>query len=47
MLYDLVPENCQLMLATHSIGMMRRARDIDQQQNPGSVAFLDFGGKGV
>ena len=28
-LYELVPENCQLMLATHSIGMMRRARDIE------------------
>ena len=25
-LYDLIPENCQLMLATHSIGMMRRAQ---------------------
>ena len=43
-LYDLVPENCQLMLATHSIGMMRRARDIEAE-NPGSVAFLDFGGR--
>ena len=43
-LYDLVPENCQLMLATHSIGMMRRARDIAKQQ-PGSVVFLDFGGR--
>ena len=41
-LYDLVPDNCQLMLATHSIGMMRRARDIEAE-NPGSVAFLDFG----
>ena len=41
-LYDLVPENCQLMLATHSIGMMRRARDIEAE-NPGSVVFLDFG----
>ena len=41
-LYDLVPENCQLILATHSIGMMRRARDIDKE-NPGSVVFLDFG----
>ena len=41
-LYDLVPERCQLMLATHSIGMMRRARDIEQE-NPGSVVFLDFG----
>ena len=41
-LYDLIPENCQLMLATHSIGMMRRARDIERE-HPGSVAFLDFG----
>ena len=41
-LYDLIPENCQLMLATHSIGMMRRARDIEKEC-PGSVAFLDFG----
>ena len=41
-LFDLVPENCQLMLATHSIGMMRRARDIEAAR-PGTVAFLDFG----
>ena len=41
-LHDLAPENCQLMLATHSIGMMRRARDIEAQQ-PGTVVFLDFG----
>ena len=43
-LYELIPENCQLMLATHSIGMMRRARDIETE-NPGSVVFLDFGGR--
>ena len=43
-LYDLISENCQLMLATHSIGMMRRARDIEAE-NPGSVVFLDFGGR--
>ena len=41
-LYDLIPESCQLMLATHSIGMMRRARDIERE-HPGSVALLDFG----
>ena len=41
-LYALIPENCQLMLATHSIGMMRRARDIEAEQ-PGTVVFLDFG----
>ena len=41
-LYNLIPKNCQLMLATHSIGMMRRARDVDTA-HPGSVVFLDFG----
>lgn len=41
-LYDLTPPECQLMLATHSIGMMRQARDIEAK-NPGSVVFLDFG----
>jgi hypothetical protein len=40
-LYDLVPDNCQLILATHSIGMMRRARDIEREK-AGSVVFLDF-----
>ena len=43
-LYDLIPEKCQLMLATHSIGMMRRARDAEAE-HPGSVVFLDFGGR--
>ena len=43
-LYELIPENCQLMLATHSIGMMRRARDIETT-SPGSVVFLDFNGR--
>ena len=43
-LYDLIPKSCQLMLATHSIGMMRRARDIEAIF-PGSVVFLDFDGR--
>ena len=43
-LYELIPDNCQLMLATHSIGMMRRARDIEDT-SPGSVVFLDFGNR--
>lgn len=38
-----VPETSQLWLATHSIGMMRRARDL-AQSSPGSVVFLDFDG---
>ena len=40
-LYELIPESCQLMLATHSLGMMRRARDLESS-DPGSVVFLDF-----
>lgn len=40
-LYDLIPDNCQLVMATHSIGMMRRAQDL-AQRSPGSVVFLDF-----
>ena len=40
-LYSMIPENCQLMLATHSIGMMRRARDL-ASSNPDHVVFLDF-----
>ena len=43
-LYELVPENCQLVLATHSIGMMRQALDIEAEK-PKSVVFLDFGGR--
>lgn len=43
-LLGLVPDNCQLWLATHSIGMMRRARDI-AAEHPGKVIFLDFGDK--
>ena len=43
-LYDLVPDNCQLWIATHSIGMMREAYDMQKEQ-PDKVVFLDFGGR--
>lgn len=42
-LYLAIPANSQLWLATHSIGMMRRARDL-AQSHLGSVVFLDFDG---
>lgn len=42
-LYDLVPEGSQLWVATHSIGMMRKARDLSDE-HPGTVAFYDFEG---
>lgn len=40
-LCNIVPDNCQLMLATHSAGMIRQARDMELD-TPGSVVFLDF-----
>jgi hypothetical protein len=40
-MFDLVPENCQLWLSTHSIGMARRAAELNVA-NPGQVAFIDF-----
>ena len=43
-LYELIPKSCQLVLATHSIGMMRRARDL-ARSNPGAVVFLDLGSR--
>ena len=42
-LFRAVPETSQLWLATHSVGMMRKARDIARNA-PGSVVFLDFDG---
>lgn len=42
-LFRAITSNSQLWLATHSLGMMRRARDIGQE-HPGSVVFLDFDG---
>jgi len=43
-LYQLTPGNSQLWLSTHSIGMLQEAEDIEKEQ-PGTVAFLDFGGR--
>ena len=42
-LYDLIPEKSQLWIATHSIGMVRKAQDL-WHEDPSSVVFLDFGG---
>ena len=40
-LYELIPDNCQLWIATHSIGMMREAQKM-QKRWPDKVVFLDF-----
>jgi predicted ATPase len=40
-MFSMVPENCQLWLSTHSIGMARKAAEL-HAANPGEVAFIDF-----
>lgn len=42
-LLNLIPEKSQLWIASHSIGMMRKAREL-YNQDPSSVVFLDFSG---
>ena len=43
-IYRLVPDNCQLWIATHSIGMMRKAYEL-YKKDSGKVVFLDFDGR--
>jgi ABC-type nitrate/sulfonate/bicarbonate transport system ATPase subunit len=40
-LFALTPEKCQVWIATHSIGMLRKAMTLSER-HPGSVVFLDF-----
>ena len=41
-LYNLISPKSQLWIATHSIGMVRKAQDL-WRDDPDSVVFLDFG----
>jgi predicted ATPase len=43
-LFIALPEGSQLWIATHSMGMMRRARDL-AALHPAEVVFLDFEGR--
>lgn len=40
-LYNLLPNTSQLWISTHSIGMLKEAEEIENN-NPGTVVFLDF-----
>ena len=42
-MFDLVPDNSQLWIATHSFGMMKEAKRLSKEY-PGQVAFLNFDG---
>jgi predicted ATPase len=42
-LFEQIADRSQLWIASHSIGMMRRARDL-ARSHPGEVVFLDFEG---
>ncbi|CAO4172213.1 ATPase AAA-type core domain-containing protein [Methylorubrum aminovorans] len=43
-LLNLIPPESQLLVASHSIGMMRKAKEL-YDADPSSVVFLDFGGR--
>lgn len=43
-LYKNIPANSQLWIATHSIGMLKKAQELNAE-NPNSVIFLDFDAK--
>ncbi|WP_372519460.1 AAA family ATPase [Candidatus Ruminimicrobiellum ovillum] len=40
-LYSLIPGNSQLWISTHSMGMLKKAKELEEE-NPGTVIFLDF-----
>lgn len=40
-IYNLIPDNCQLVISTHSIGMMRKAVEMHRQHSD-KVIFFDF-----
>lgn len=40
-LYQLISERSQLWIATHSIGMLNKAKELEEEA-PGSVCFLCF-----
>ena len=42
-LYNLIPNDSQLWISTHSLGMLRCAQALEEE-NPGTVVFLDFDG---
>jgi AAA15 family ATPase/GTPase len=43
-IYNLIPKESQLWVATHSLGMLRRAQQLEAE-HPGTVVFLDFDGR--
>ena len=43
-IYRLIPAHSQLWISTHSLGMLRKAKELSEK-NPGSVVFLNFEGQ--
>lgn len=43
-IYQLIPAKSQLWVSTHSLGMLRKAQELEAA-NPGTVVFLDFDGR--
>jgi len=43
-IYNIIPEECQLWLATHSIGFIRETCEL-AKENPDAIAIIDFANK--
>jgi len=40
-IYNIIPDCSQLWLATHSLGMLKKAKELEEKK-PGSVVFINF-----
>lgn len=40
-IYNIIPNECQLWITTHSFGMIKKSREL-LQKNPNNIAILDF-----
>lgn len=43
-IYKLIPSNSQIWISTHSIGMLNKARELEEYY-PGEICFIDFSNK--
>jgi predicted ATPase len=41
-MYRVLPDNCQMWMTTHSLGIMQKAKEL-LVERPGTIVFLDFG----
>jgi len=42
-MYRVIPDSCQMWVTTHSLGVMRKAKELSQTVQEDTVIFIDFG----